>query len=307
MLTQRNSTGVISSILISLGNSLSRPTTTWDKSLIASSTSFLALVVSPISGHLADALGRRPVIAIASFLFVLGALVQAAATQVWIMVLGRSIIGAAIGAASGVVPLFIAEVAPAEQRGRLVTVQSLFITGGQVIAYLVGWAVQGQWRITVAVGAVPALVQGVLLCFMPESPRWLVMKGQDVEARLVLVRLGQDEAVLESIRDEVAKEKGLSKDEDGWKTSLRSLLRVPGHRRALTIACMLQAIQQLCGFVSLDDQSHIVSSCLTLASELTDVLFRHNLCHGRLYIAHNDVSQHSNHKLHLHPLRLPSY
>lgn len=246
-------TGVISSTLISLDDSFSRPLTTWDKSAITSSTSLLALVFSPLAGHFADTLGRRPVIGVASLLFVVGALLQAFAIRVWVMVAGRSVVGAAVGLASAITPLYIGEISPAEKRGQLVTVQSLFITGGQVVAYLVGWAVQGKWRWAVGVGALPAILQALLIMGMQESPRWLVMKGREEEAKKVLESLGESsrktDRLIKSIREEVLEEDALS-GKKGLKQSLYELLTVPRNRRALTIACMLQGLQQLCGFVS---------------------------------------------------------
>ncbi|GAB7348121.1 hypothetical protein MBLNU459_g6139t1 [Dothideomycetes sp. NU459] len=246
-------TGVISSTLISLHESLSRPLTTWDKSAIASSTSLLALAASPLAGFFADTFGRRPVIASATCLFIAGALVQAFAASVWVMVAGRAIVGAAVGLASAIVPMYIAEIAPAEKRGRLVTVQSLFITGGQVVAYLVGWAAQGRWRWAVGLGAVPAVLQAGLLVGMPESPRWLIMKGQEEKAEKILRSLSgksATDAVLQRVREE-AEEEGALMGKRTWDSSIRDLFQVPGHRRALTIACMLQGLQQLCGFNSL--------------------------------------------------------
>jgi SP family myo-inositol transporter-like MFS transporter 13 len=101
-----SSTGVISSTLVTIGSDLSNRTlTTLDKSLITSCTSLCALIASPFTGVLADKLGRRKVILGADALFALGALVQAFTSQVWGMVLGRSIVGLAVGSASAVTPL----------------------------------------------------------------------------------------------------------------------------------------------------------------------------------------------------------
>ncbi len=102
----QHSTGVISSTLVSIGSDLSsRPLTIADKSLITSCTSLFALVASPVTGVLADKLGRKKVILIADILFIVGALWQAFTSNVWGMIVGRSIVGLAIGSASLLVPL----------------------------------------------------------------------------------------------------------------------------------------------------------------------------------------------------------
>ncbi|SPQ27503.1 a8328e12-8b4f-42c1-b5d9-58cfc13603cf [Thermothielavioides terrestris] len=177
-------TGVISSTLVSLGTSLSsRELTALDKSIITSSTSLLALLVSPFASLLADRLGRRRVVLATDAVFAAGSAVQTASTTVAAMVLGRAVVGAAVGAASFVVPLYVAELAPAAFRGRLLTVNVVFITLGQVVAYVVGWALREYgdertaWRWMVGLGALPAVVQAVVIAFMPETPRWLVLNS----------------------------------------------------------------------------------------------------------------------------------
>lgn len=101
-----SSTGVISSMLVTIGSDLSnRPLTTADKSIITSCTSLFALISSPIAGLLADRLGRRKVILVADGLFAIGALWQALTSSVWGMIAGRSAVGLAVGAASLVTAL----------------------------------------------------------------------------------------------------------------------------------------------------------------------------------------------------------
>lgn len=100
-----HSTGVISSTLVSIGFDLSHELTTLDKSLITSCTSLFALIASPIAGILADKLGRKRVILVADVLFIIGALWQAFTVNVTGMIVGRSLVGLAIGGASLVVPL----------------------------------------------------------------------------------------------------------------------------------------------------------------------------------------------------------
>ncbi|EXJ77358.1 hypothetical protein A1O3_09584 [Capronia epimyces CBS 606.96] len=264
-------TGVISGTLVSIGTDLSsRELTNLDKGLITSCTSFFALVASPISGVLADRVGRKHVILFADGLFTLGALWQAFTSSVWGMILGRSIVGLAIGGASMIVPLYISELAPGHLRGRLVTVSLLFITGGQVIAYVVGWAfsgTRGGWRWMVGLGAVPAIAQLVMLTLMPETPRYLARVQKEAEARAVLSKVyrgmvpdttGIVEDIILAIRKELlAEEEAHVQLKSSESRSalmppvLHSLLFHPPHARALMITCTLQGLQQLCGFNSL--------------------------------------------------------
>ncbi|KAI0407899.1 putative MFS myo-inositol transporter [Xylaria palmicola] len=264
-------TGVISAALVSIGDSLSgRALTSLDKSVITASTSLLALAASPLASALADRAGRRPVILVADVLFVLGALIQALSASVPQMVLGRAVVGLAVGAASFVTPLYLAELAPAARRGMVVTMNVLSITLGQVVAYVIGWVLAEHgapatgWRLMVGLGAVPALLQCALVFFMPETPRWLVKARRSGEARAVIRRVaGSDpiavemvDSVFKGIEIEVREEEdsaSLSNGEDKTNSAVpwRELLFVPKNRRALTIACLLQGLQQLCGFNSL--------------------------------------------------------
>ncbi|KAK3946342.1 general substrate transporter [Diplogelasinospora grovesii] len=266
-------TGVISATLVSIDSSLSgKPLSSLDKSIITSSTALFALLVSPFSSVLADAFGRKRVIMMADALFILGAGLQAISSTVASMVAGRSIVGAAVGAASFVVPLYIAELAPAAHRGRLVTMNIVFITLGQVVAYIVGWifgeygSTETGWRWMVGLGAVPAALQTAIVLFMPETPPWLVKAGRSSEARVVIEkvsggkRLGASsravDATLKNIEIEVreeaqARRRRTNSNRPEWLASLDELFKIQRNRRALAIACLLQGLQQLCGFNSL--------------------------------------------------------
>ncbi|RDW62690.1 general substrate transporter-8 [Coleophoma crateriformis] len=271
-------TGVISATLVSINDSLGRPLSTLDKSLITSCTSLFALFLIPTSSILADSMGRKSVVLLADLAFILGAIVQATASSVWQMIIGRSIVGLAVGAGSFVTPLYIAELSPSPFRGRLITLNVLFITLGQVVAYIVGWAFvewgnrSTAWRWIVGLGAVPAALQAVTLLTMPESPRFLVQNGQHGQARNVLNKVfgkgievqkmvdgvlrgieievrEEDEAKRSRMKNRPTKvaESWLSLAKDNWQ----ELFRNAGNRRALTISCLLQGLQQLCGFNSL--------------------------------------------------------
>ncbi|GJN83850.1 hypothetical protein PLIIFM63780_007401 [Purpureocillium lilacinum] len=266
-------TGVISATLVSIGTSLSgRPLTSFDKSIITSSTSLFALLASPLSSVLADRLGRKRVILYADVLFIVGALLQAVCSSVLVMVAGRCIVGAGVGAASFVVPLYIAEVAPASHRGRLVTMNVLFITMGQMVAYVIGWllstyADEGTgWRWMVGLGALPAALQAAVVVFMPETPRWLVKVGRVSAARLVIERVNGGEAASGQHADIIIREIEMEAQQEQearrlrahqragpwkWLGAWQALLSEGKNRRALAIACLLQGLQQLCGFNSL--------------------------------------------------------
>lgn len=187
------------------------------------------------------------------------------------MVVGRSIVGLAIGSASFVVPLYIAELSPSTVRGRLVTVSILFVTAGQVLAYVVGWllsSITAGWRWMVGLGAIPAALQLAMLLFMPETPRWLVRAGRLDDAGSVLrqVYMSEDKVanhVLAQIRLSLEHESGVLAGANVGSSLLGRLVERGKSRRALIIACTLQASQQLCGWNSLMS----VRRCLSFVSK----------------------------------------
>lgn len=326
--TKYVSTGVISSTLVSINADLSsRPLTTLDKSLITSCTSLFALLASPLTGVLADAYGRKTVILSADVLFVVGALLQAWTSSVSGMIIGRSIVGAAVGSASFVVPLYISELSPGPIRGRLVTVSSLFITGGQVVAYVVGWLFSqrdGGWRWMVGLGAIPATIQMIMLLFLPETPRYLVKSGSRQMAYRVLSRVygnnGTSQriarAVLRAVEKEILEEEdaaGLRNIPNSNKPGIKArfarlqdnfaqLASVGANYRALMIACMLQGFQQLCGFVSYTciTQSSNGTASLTSSLELVDVFQRNHFSARRLFVANAHLALHRLNQFRLH-------
>ena len=156
------------------------------------------------------------------------------------------------------------------------TLSCLSITLGQVVAYVVGYLLSDRangWRWMVGLGAAPACVQLLILAFLPESPRWLVKHGRADDARLLLYKIYGGRLESTSLANHVLRaiERGIAEEEDERKKPLgprdpggsscsttswvdvplwRDLFVVPRNRRALTIACLLQGAQQLCGFVS---------------------------------------------------------
>ncbi len=161
-----------------------------------------------LAGWLADAMGRKKVMVVAALLFLIGALVQGMTGSHTLFVIARFAGGMAVGAASVLSPLYISEVAPANIRGRLTTVQQVMIISGLTAAFVVNYflaqAAGGSlgdvgglpaWRWMYLAQAVPAAVFLVALLFIPESPRYLISRGRETEASRVLTKLfGADEA-----------------------------------------------------------------------------------------------------------------
>ncbi|KAL7270846.1 hypothetical protein RUND412_006438 [Rhizina undulata] len=255
-------TASISAALLHLGPSLStpeHPVDTWDKSVITSCTSFGALFGGLFAGVLADRIGRKGVIWVADGLFFLGAGWQAIAASVSAMVMGRTVVGVGVGVGSLIVPLYISELSPPSHRGRLVVISVLCITFGQLVAYTVGLVLSPptlsedlSWRFILGLGAVPAMFQAVFMFFMPETPRWLVMKGRRTEAGKVIEKVygGVNERTVERVLREI--ENGVETEgKEGLREKFRLLVTIGGNRRATILACLLQGLQQACGFNSL--------------------------------------------------------
>jgi sugar porter (SP) family MFS transporter len=193
-----------------------------------------------IAGTLSDRFGRKIVLLLAAVIFALSSVAAALPNGLGEFVAARVIAGVAIGIASMLAPLYIAEVSPAAIRGRLVSMNQLAIVLGILVSYLVGWAMAGlgagSWRWMFAVAAVPSVLFFGALFFVPESPRWLVKEGRHDEAAKILARLGEPPSQLREIERAIAEESG----------ALRQLLE-KGLRRALLVGVTLAILQQVTG------------------------------------------------------------
>jgi sugar porter (SP) family MFS transporter len=202
-----------------------------------------AVAGAAVAGPAADRYGRRVTILVAAAVFIVGALASAAAQGVELLVIARVVIGAAIGLASAAAPVYISEVAPPESRGRLVSFFQLAVTIGILVAYLVGLAfdhVEG-WRWMLGLGVVPALALAIGMLRMPQSPRWLVMSGDDFDARATLAKIRVDDpAAIDRELEEI--KGGLEAKPGSWADLLQPLVRA-----ALVVGVGLAVLQQVSG------------------------------------------------------------
>jgi SP family galactose:H+ symporter-like MFS transporter len=182
-------TGVISGALLFVNNTF-HPSTLLQE-IIVSSVVFGAMAGALMSGRLADQLGRRKLLIIASLAFIVGTVMSSFAHSLSILIEGRIIIGLAIGISSYTTPLFISEMAPAEFRGTLVLLNAITITGGEAIAFLVDYflAPTQNWRWMFITGIFPAIILLLGMLTLPETPRWYIRAGKEALARKTLAKI----------------------------------------------------------------------------------------------------------------------
>eukprot|EP00052_Salpingoeca_macrocollata_P008872 m.69949 g.69949 ORF g.69949 m.69949 type:complete len:534 (-) comp16807_c0_seq1:51-1652(-) len=238
-------TGVVSGAMLLLKDEFNL--NNWQQELVVSITIAGAIVGAVMGAKLNDDFGRRRIIVVSACIFVVGAVLLAFSHGLGTLLAGRAVLGLAIGLSSMTIPVYLAETAPVHIRGRLLTVNVLFITGGQFIAGIVdgGFSyVDDGWRYMLGLAAVPAVLQLCGFVCLPETPRWLVSKGRVSEAESVLrqIRSRSDVSVeLQAIQRSF--ERSQETKVDVW----RDLRTQPHLRRALLVGGSLQAFQQLVG------------------------------------------------------------
>jgi SP family myo-inositol transporter-like MFS transporter 13 len=248
-------TGVISGALVFLKSPDVFGLTDVQSEAVVSAAVGGAIVGAALSSCSNQALGRKPVILLSSALFTVGAVVMGVAESFAQLLVGRVVVGVAIGFASMVVPLYIAEAAPPESRGRLVSLNSACVTGGQFFAAVLDAmlsSVDDGWRYMLGLAAVPAVLQFIGFLFLPESPRYLLSRGQTTRAWDALTRIrGTQEVETEFSHIEAEVQRAQKEEQtlgEGQSThAWLSLVREPPVRRALALGCFLQALQQFCG------------------------------------------------------------
>ena len=232
-------TGVISGAILFISDELQLTPSL--EGLVVASLLLGAAIGAACAGPLSDRLGRRNLIIIAAILFTVGAIGAALSPNVGVLVLFRVVLGLAVGTAALIVPLYLSEIAPTEIRGAISSLNQLMITVGILLAFIVNalLADSGAWRWMLGLAVLPSVVLLVGMFFMPETPRWLVSRGRDDNARDVLLQSRTEEEAEQEIRDI----KEVERQEEG---GLRELM-APWVRPALVVAVGLAVFQQIIG------------------------------------------------------------
>jgi SP family galactose:H+ symporter-like MFS transporter len=235
-------TGVISGALLFIRTEFALSPTM--QGVVAGIALVGAAVGAAFAGSLSDRFGRRLVLVVTGLVFVIGAIIAALAPGTPVLLAGRVIVGVGIGFASMLTPLYLAEMAPARNRGALVSLNQLAITCGILVSYVIGYlfAQEGQWRWMLALGALPGAILAAGMLVLPETPRWLAGHGHMAEAEAVLRRLhggtSDIEAELSELRTDLRREGRLA----GWRELLNPVVRAP-----LIIGVGLAIFQQITG------------------------------------------------------------
>ncbi|MGP3992137.1 sugar porter family MFS transporter [Streptomyces sp. 3N207] len=242
-------TGVINGALPYMTDDLGLTPAT--EGMVTSSLLLGAALGAVTGGRLSDARGRRKNILLLAAVFFIGALGCSLAPNTEVMIVARFVLGLAVGGASVTVPVYLAEVSPAERRGALVTRNELMIVTGQLLAFSsnaalaqVGGESGGVWRWMLVLATLPAVVLWFGMLVMPESPRWLASKGRFPDALKVLQQVrsqARAEAELSEVTALAVKDE--KEKLGGWK----DMKATPWVRKLMFVGFGIAIVQQITG------------------------------------------------------------
>ncbi|WP_086555348.1 sugar porter family MFS transporter [Acetobacter sp. DmW_043] len=236
-------TGIIASALIYVTRSFSLSTA--GQEWIAAALNLGAVAGALISGPVADRYGRRLTTICAAAVFIAASLGCGFAPDQTTLIIARLFLGAAVGATTQIIPVYVAELAPAELRGSLVSLFQMVFSLGLLVAFFTGYELAGPpdcWRTMFNLGVIPAALLALGMFFLPESPRWLLHNHEEERAIAVLYRLrGHHDPVRQELDDLLSAHEQQT-GESGW-----SGLKQAWVRPALIAALGVAALSQLSG------------------------------------------------------------
>jgi SP family galactose:H+ symporter-like MFS transporter len=210
---------------------------------IVSSMMLGAAAGALLAGWMSAALGRKRSLILGAVLFVAGSLLCGVAWSAQTLIVARVVLGFAIGIATFTAPLYLAEVAPEHIRGAMISLYQLMITIGILVAFLSDTLLSysGNWRWMLGVIAIPGALFLLGVLFLPDSPRWLMMRQRDAEALEVLRRLRGDPDVVQREANDIREQ--LRTPQRGWHLFLEN----GNFRRSVGLGVLLQLMQQFTG------------------------------------------------------------
>lgn len=203
-------TGVISGALLFINESWNLADTT--QGILVSSVLIGAVIGAATNGILADMFGRKKIIMATAVIFTLGSIMCAFAPNILVLIASRIFVGFAVGVVNFVVPLYLSEISPKHLRGTLVSLYQWAITAGILFSYFINAVFAHavyNWRWMLFAGVIPGIVLFVGMCFMHDTPRWLVSKKRDEEAKIAFKKIEPEvdtEKEIEDIRKTILNE-----------------------------------------------------------------------------------------------------
>lgn len=200
--------GVMSGAILFIRENLNVTSTQIE--ILVGSLNVCSLIGSLASGKTSDCIGRRYTIVLAAATFLIGALLMGLAPSFSFLMAGRIVAGIGVGYSLMIAPVYVAELSPDLTRGFLTSLPEVFINVGILLGYIANYTLSGlpqhiNWRLMLGLAALPAIAVAVGVLAMPESPRWLVMKGRLGEAKKVLISVSETKEEAEERLAEIVK------------------------------------------------------------------------------------------------------
>lgn len=187
-------TGVISGALLFINETWAM--SSWEQGWVVSAAIVGAVIGAAMNGSLSDIYGRKKIIVATGIIFAIGSIMCAYAVSPMWLIISRMVIGLAVGMVNFVVPLYLSEIAPQKIRGMLVSLYQLAITAGILFSYLINRIfanAEYNWRWMLGAGLIPAAILLLGIMFLGDTPRWLISKKREQEAKEIFLKINPEE------------------------------------------------------------------------------------------------------------------